>query len=295
MRLLTVTKTAMVECLVFSPDGSRLAAACKKANARVWELGPGKPALNLKGTKDAQFVGFPAGPDGLVVSSWNTPAALWDLRAMTCRPLGPGPGYCYDTALSPDGTRAARAEGPIIYCRDAADGRTLWQADCSNQSGIHTRVRFDAAGSRLFVIAKHVAVRDAAAGTELSGFDLSFRRYSTLYAADVSPDGRWLAMRGWDGMQVRDTADGRLVFEEPSVGYGYALAFTPDGSRLAAGPVGGGDGRIDFWDVGAWRRGPSLDPGIGTVMALAFSADGRLGAAGGFHGKVAVWVEGWAR
>jgi hypothetical protein len=44
--------------------------------------------------------------------------------------------------------------------------------------------------------------------------------------------------------------------------------------------------------VRAWRQGPSLNPGIGTIMALAFSADGRLGAAGGFHGKVAVWEEG---
>src|SRR5262245_4272813 len=127
MRLLTVSETALVQCLAFSPDGPRVAAACKKANVRVWELGSGKPALNLKGTKDAQFVGFPAGPDGLVLSSWNTPAVLWDLRALTSRPLGPKPGYCWDTALSPDGTRVARAEGQI-YCRDTADGRTLWQA-----------------------------------------------------------------------------------------------------------------------------------------------------------------------
>src|SRR5262249_42704546 len=122
MRLLDVTKTATVECLAFAPDGSRLAAACKKSNARVWDLGPGKSALNLNGTKDAGFVGFLAGRDALIVSSWRTPATLWDLRAMTSRPLGPNPGYCYDTALAPDGTRVARAEGEI-YCRDAADGR----------------------------------------------------------------------------------------------------------------------------------------------------------------------------
>jgi WD40 repeat protein len=287
MRLLTVTRTAIVDCLAFSPDGSRVAAACEKANARVWELGSRKPALTLKGTKDAQFIGFLAGTDTLVISSWNTPATFWDLRAVSSRPLGPEPGYCWDTALSPDGTRVARAEGQI-YCRDAADGRTVWQADCSNQSGIQTCVRFDAAGSRLFVIAKHVAARDAATGRELSGFDLTFRRYADLKTADVSPDGRWLALRGADGMQVRDMTDGRLVFEEPSIGYGYALAFTPDGSQLAAGPYEAGGG-ICFWDVGEWRRGPFLDLGIGTVMALAFSADGLLGAAGGFYGQVAVW------
>jgi WD40 repeat protein len=289
MRLLNVTRTATVECLAFSPDGSRLAAVCKKANARVWDLGSDKPALRLKDTKDAQFVGFLAGAERLVVSSWNTPAMLWDLRAKTSHPVGPKPGYCWDTVLSPDGTRVVRAEGPI-YCRDGADGGTVWQADCSNLSGIHTRVRFDAAGSRLFVIAKHVAVRDAADGTELSGFDLEFREHSSLYAADVSADGRWLALRGYDGLQVRDTADGRMVFEVPffNYGYGYALAFTADGSRLAVGPYDG-SGLLDFWDVQTWCRQSSIDLGIGTINALAFSADGFRGAAGGFHGKVAVW------
>jgi WD40 repeat protein len=287
MRLFKVTGTAIVECLAFSHDSSRLAVACKKANVRVQDLGSGRPTLSLKGTKDAQFVGFSAALDRLVVSSWNTPTLLWDPQAGTSRPLGAKPGYCWDTALSRDGTRVARAEGPI-YCLDAADGRTLWQADCSSLAGIHTRVRFDAAGSRLFVIARRVAVRDAASGTELSGFDLSFRKYATLYAADVSPDGRWLAWRGWDGMQVHDTTDGRVVFEEPSVGYGHALAFTPDGSRLAASPSQG-SGLVDFWDVGTWRRESSMNLGIGELTALAFSPDGFLAAAGGFHGKVAVW------
>jgi WD40 repeat protein len=219
MRLFTVTGTATVERLAFSADGSRLAAACKKANARVWDLRSSKLLLQLKDTKNAEFVGFAAGPDGLIFSSWSTPATRWDLQARTSRPLGPEPGYCYDTALSPDGTRIARAEGQI-YCRDATDGRTIWQADCSNQSGIHTRVRFDAAGSRLFVIARRVVVRDAATGTELSSFDMSFRQHATMNTADVSADGRWLALRGYDGMQVRDTVDGRLVFEERSIGYG---------------------------------------------------------------------------
>jgi WD40 repeat protein len=287
VRLLNVTQTAQVDCLAFSPDGSRVAAGCKKANVRVWDSGSGKPAFNLKGTKDSEFVGFTADPDKLLVSSWNTTPILWNLNTLSQRAIPPLPRYCWDTAVSRDGTRIARAEGPIA-CRDIESGRTLWQVECSNQSGIHTRVRFDASGKRLFVVAKRLAILDAATGAELGGFDLTFRKYATVYGADVSPDGRWLVTRGYDGMQVRDTADGRVVFEEPSITYGYALVFTPDGSQLAAG-LYSGEGGIRFWDVGTWRPAPFLNLGIGTVLSLAFSPDGLLGAAGGFRGQIALW------
>ena len=288
MRILSVTRTAKVDCLAFSPDGSRVAAACHKANVRVWESGSGKAAFNLKGTKDAQFVGFASDPDRLVVSSWSTTPILWNLNTLTQRAIPPLPRYCWDTALSPDGARIARAEGPID-CRDIESGRTLWQVTCATQSGAHTRVRFDAAGRRLLVVSKHVTILDATTGAELGGFDLTFHKYETTYNAALSPDGRWLAVRGAEGMQVRDTTDGRLVLEDPSVSYGHALAFTPDGSQLAVDMSVGAGGRIDFLDVGTWRRGSALNPGIGSITTLAFSADGLLGAVGGYQGQVALW------
>ena len=107
----------------------------------------------------------------------------------------------------------------------------------------------------------------------------------------MSPDSKWLAVRCADGMRVHDLADGRLVFEEPSIVYGYAPAFTPDGSRLAADPYDS-SGRIIFWDVKTWKPQPSPNLSIGTILTLAFFTDGRRGAAGGFHGKVVVWDEG---
>jgi hypothetical protein len=102
MRVLTATATAEIETLAFSANGSRLAAACKKANARVWDVGSGRGEA-LKGTRNADFVGFARGSDELVVApGYELPAGLHDLGTGPVRLLGPavGPGFCWDTALS---------------------------------------------------------------------------------------------------------------------------------------------------------------------------------------------------
>src|SRR5262245_49005388 len=146
MRLLHVTDTATVNCLAFAPDGSRLAAACKKATVRIWDVASGKAPINLKTTRNARFVGFAGGPDALVVAvSYNTPAVLWDLGSLTQRPIGPAPSYCEDTAVSPDGAQVVRAEGKVV-CRDVADRSTVWETGWVKSSpadDVVTRVRHD--------------------------------------------------------------------------------------------------------------------------------------------------------
>jgi WD40 repeat protein len=287
--MLTVPGSATVDCLAFAPDTTRLAAGCKRANVRVWDLTTGKGPASLKSTKDARFVGF-AGPGALVTcSSYNLPALFWDLRARTHRPLGTAPRYCWDTDLSPDGTRLVRVQDSVV-CRGLADGSTLWEVDWGRVQGVNPRVRYDGSGSRVYLVTHRAAILDAATGTELEGFDLSFRKFVHVAGAAVSPDGRWLAVRGGSGIQVYDTADGSLAFEDPSrhFHYGETLVFTPDSSRLAACPFGGVP-RIESWWVSSWRPLPAFNPDIGPVQALAFAPDGTLAAAGGFHGKAALW------
>jgi WD40 repeat protein len=289
MRVLAATKTAIVDQLAFAPDGSRLAAACTKSNARVWDLASGR-GLALKGTRDLDFVGFARGPDELVVAKWNTPASLHDLRTGAVRAVGPAadPGYCEDTDLSPDGQRLLRVERAGIICRAVADGRALWNAAWQWDPTLHHRARFDGGGTRVFFVGRRVAILDAGSGTEVGGFDLKLDKHPTLDMIAASPEGRWLAVRGSAGLQVHDTADGRLVLECPHITYGYGLAFTPDGTWLAATRFGGYPG-IEFWSVPGWRPRKPWTSSIGPVKALAFSRDGRLAAAGGYGGQVAVW------
>ncbi len=74
-------------------------------------------------------------------------------------------------------------------------------------------------------------------------------------AVALSPDGKWVAAGGWskdDDAYIFEAATGRLVTRLGRLGNVIAhLAFSPDGSRLAA-TLHGGEG-MRLWQAGSWR------------------------------------------
>jgi WD40 repeat protein len=110
-------------------------------------------------------------------------------------------------------------------------------------------------------------------------------------AVEFSPDGRHLAGAGGDSNTVR-VWDRRRPEAKPIVLRGhedevYALAFSPDGSRLASA---GDDRTVRVWD---WRR-PRARPIVlrgheHIVTGISFSADGSRLASASFDKTVRVW------
>ena len=108
----------------------------------------------------------------------------------------------------------------------------------------------------------------------------------TIFSLVFSPDGRTLASGGGDHrIALTDTSTGRSrTIKAPD--QCFALAFSPDGSRLYSAHHGGS---IAAWNVARWEPVASL-PGHNTdVRSLAVSPDGTSLASGGDDRTVRVW------
>jgi WD40 repeat protein len=107
-------------------------------------------------------------------------------------------------------------------------------------------------------------------GTLLQTIALNQRR---LTSVTISPDGSAIAAGDFKGeYSIWLTATGA---EHAHLGLGfypYALAFSPDSSRLAIAPVGE---PVQIYDVAARRTLVSLPRRVGGTGAIAFSRDGN--------------------
>jgi len=106
-------------------------------------------------------------------------------------------------------------------------------------------------------------------GRSLPSIDLGRREFTVM---TISPDGRTIVAGDFDGEYSfwqtetgTEQAHLRLRF------YPYAMAFSPDGSRLAIAPVGE---PVQIYDVTTQRKLFELQRRVGGTAAVAFSRDG---------------------
>jgi WD40 repeat protein/serine/threonine protein kinase len=133
-----------------------------------------------------------------------------------------------------------------------------------------------------------VKIRDSRTGQVVQAFKA---HPGWAHSIAFHPGGKYVASAGADRrFKVWDLSDGREVFSGPcdtvhTVGTAYSVAFSSDGTRLAAG----GGGALNVWD---WRKRelvhsfPYSGPRAPTV---AFSRDGRQLASGTWGGSIKIW------
>lgn len=254
-----------IETVAFSPDGARFIAAGDDGVARIWStitgervaqlVGPESPALAAAILPDGRTA-VTAGDDG-VVHLWDV-AVERETRSFRVASL-----QLVAMALSPDGRTALVSDGGKMALWDVSEGRIVREIDTSGEVGRcgafddSGRTAVAGAGS----IARTFDVTNGSPRTELrrlvdgsTGSALSsnartlaaglesgsttvldvggsrqlwrLRHDSTITAAEISSDGRYLAtLQGWTPSWPSDEIGGTTTIWDMTTG---ARIFGPD-------------------------------------------------------------------
>jgi serine/threonine protein kinase/WD40 repeat protein len=267
--------------LEFSADGHRLAGGAADGLIAVWDVAEGKPVVRLKGHLEGiGLLGF--SPDAAALASADVDGRrkVWDLASSDgVVPLKGVSPWSAALAVTPDGRRLFTA-GQGIQLWDLAE-RSLVRTFAVVGGGERaardppiflTSVALSRVGAQLATgdSASRITVRDAATGRilrELEGV-----------AADFYPP-----------------APTEYPAATPAMRRGVvALAFSPDGTLLAAGfgrlyfYTGDYPQQIKVWNTRTGRLAATLEA-RNTVPMVRFTADGTTLIAACQDGSVGSW------
>jgi WD40 repeat protein len=289
--------------LTFRPDGRQLVTIAVGSQAlRVFDVPTGRELATFRGHESTlTWVGYSGDGRRLASVSNDSVVKVWDAPAAEARPPA---GTAEPLALSQDGRLVALRRGKegaaTLLVRDLETGEELLRLD---QPNLRT-AEFSPDGCYL---AAAVGLGKGPQTTALRVWNLRGGKEPVVRAVPsyypslaFSPDGQYLAYRRdvspgaqFDmEIEVWEWSTGRhWRLRPPSPTVPVALAFSPDGRRLASSAATTANPFPDIliWD---WQRGEVLAtcPAKVTIGSLCFRADGRRLAGAEMAGSTAaVW------
>jgi WD40 repeat protein len=286
-----------ISAVAYSPDGKRLATASYEGSVKLWDADTGNEVATLS-SHNAALTSVAFSPDGLKIVSGgaDNKVRVWQRQEggnfRLVHTLEGHKGEVTAVAFSPAGDLIASGSrdgtSRIWDSRTGAErqvlrghqGEVLCLAFSPGQGNVL------ATGGGRGSKRGEVFFWDAATGKlQASKFGLSDRVLSISFSSDHK-----LAAGGSDGLiHIWDQS----VSSEPLTFRGdpkliFALAFSPDGRRLACAGRGG---KIRLWNSSGGQETASF-PALAQTEAVAVGPGGRLAFAGrdtGPDGVIHVW------
>ena len=258
--------------LDISSDSQFLAAGEPNGAITIYELASGRQLKKLESDVVSQPHTMRYSPDGrmLAISTLDNPRVqIRDAESDVVLVTLPHPTGARGMAWHPDGKLLAAAcadgairvwdvgtakllqvlpghRGVVDYVEFSHDGQLLastgwddsfrlWDSSAGKQllcqyDG-HRQLRFSSDGRFLGFLCNgtKVGFYELATDGEVRTFD---GRTSDIAVADFSPDGKLLAIAGYDGVRVWDLAAGREAVDFPLPERTFSIIFHPDGDSL---------------------------------------------------------------
>ena len=275
---------ARINSMKFSRDGTRLATAGFDGLITIWDVtqSGGTESLVVPG---AAFAYSGEGTEMAIGEPWQIHIVDAD-SGRTIHSFD-ADGFVTAVAMDPGGTHlAAGTEDGTVQVWD------LKTREPSFTDHVETRevkdIAFSPDGHSLAAVSEggKTILWDVASGEQTMTFG------GLGIFVTFSPDGRTVVTSSADPPKLAgrvvmwNVADGAPVRTVRSQDWVFSVAFSPDGTRLAAGNQ---LGRVQIWDIGTGQNEGTLTGNLGDVWDLAFSPDGRLLATASGDGTVRIW------
>jgi mono/diheme cytochrome c family protein len=296
----TYTQPPIINALAYSPDGALLAVSGYREVLLHKADGSGI-AARLPGNSDRIHSLLFTKDGKTLVAAGGTPARLgevqvWDVASRKLlRSIAIGSDTVFGASLSPDGTLAA------VGCTDnslrvfeVATGREVQKIPHHENWVLGTA--FGVNGKRIVSVGRDRAAKltDASNGQFIENVNLlrgelnAIVRHPTRDFVVIGGEDRVPYYYMMDRPRVMKIADDTTLIRKLEMQNGVilALAFSPDGSRIA---VAGAADEIRIYAADTGERTAAMRGHQAGIYALAFHPGGKRIAAGGFDGHVRIY------